>query len=72
MVLVLCGGGVLGYREDCGAGFASVRKSILQVPLQEIDCDKKETKEGFVMGYGKSMVCYFGSREVMGTDREAE
>jgi hypothetical protein len=43
--------------------------------VQDIDCDelyeREETKEGFIMGYGKSTVCHFDTRVVMGADYEA-
>jgi hypothetical protein len=51
------------------------RECGLQAPVQDIDCDelyeREETKEGFIMGYGKSTVCHFDTRVVMGADCEA-
>ena len=72
MGAVLFGDGVVEYREDCAAGFASNREIGLQVSLQAIDCDKlyeqEETKKGFIMGYGKTTVDYLGTRMVMKAD----
>jgi hypothetical protein len=72
IVIVLCGSGVFGFRRDCAAGFKSFEESRLQVPLQDTDCDEihgqEETKEGLIMGYGRSMVFCFGSRVVVGAD----